>query len=93
MSSPSTSSVSLFGGPCLSFSFLVLESVLTFLLSEFSLDDIEDDSTLRRGSPAVHVIYGTAQSINSANYMMVMALSELQKLRSPKATAIFIGKS
>lgn len=64
-----------------------------FLSSEFSLDDIEDDSTLRRGSPAVHVIYGTAQSINSANYMMVMALSELQKLRSPKATTIFIGKS
>lgn len=58
-----------------------------------SLDDIEDDSTLRRGSPAVHVIYGTAQSINSANYMVVMALSELQKSRSPKATAIFIGKS
>lgn len=58
-----------------------------------SLDDIEDDSTLRRGSPAVHVIYGTAQSINSANYMMVMALSELQNLRSPKTTAIFIGKS
>ncbi|KAK7724753.1 hypothetical protein SLS63_008447 [Diaporthe eres] len=58
--------------------------------SSLILDDIEDDSTLRRGSPAVHVIYGTAQSINSANYMMVMALSELQKLRSPKATAIFI---
>lgn len=67
--------------------------MLISLLSDFSLDDIEDDSTLRRGSPAVHVIYGTAQSINSANYMMVMALSELQKLRSPKATAIFIGKS
>ncbi|CAN8101351.1 unnamed protein product [Discula destructiva] len=58
--------------------------------SSLILDDIEDDSNLRRGSPAVHVIYGTAQSINAANYMVVMALSELQALQSPKVTAIFI---
>ncbi|CCF32910.1 geranylgeranyl pyrophosphate synthase [Colletotrichum higginsianum] len=65
------------------------------------LDDIEDDSTLRRGSPAAHTIYGTAQCINAANYMVVMVLVEIQKLRSPRKLDIlseelenlFLGQS
>ncbi|TDZ36980.1 Ophiobolin F synthase [Colletotrichum trifolii] len=58
--------------------------------SSLILDDIEDDSTLRRGSPAAHMIYGTAQCINAANYMVVMVLAELQKLHSPAKTMILI---
>ncbi|KAK2006284.1 geranylgeranyl pyrophosphate synthase [Colletotrichum eremochloae] len=58
--------------------------------SSLILDDIEDDSSLRRGSPAAHMIYGTAQCINAANYMVVMVLAELQKLRSPAKTSILI---
>ncbi|OLN87483.1 Ophiobolin F synthase 1 [Colletotrichum chlorophyti] len=54
------------------------------------LNDIEDDSSLRRESPAAHIIYGTAQCINAANYMVVMVLAELQKLRSPAKTSILI---
>lgn len=41
-----------------------VDGAFRFNFLDFSLNDIEDDSTLRRGSPAVHVIYGTAQSIN-----------------------------
>ncbi|KAF0328721.1 hypothetical protein GQ607_004133 [Colletotrichum asianum] len=58
--------------------------------SSLILDDIEDDSTLRRGSPAAHMIFGTAQCINAANHIFVMVLAELQKLRSPLKTAILI---
>lgn len=53
------------------------------------VDDIEDSSPLRRGLPVAHNIFGTAQTINSANYVYFMALQELQKLRNPKAVAIF----
>ncbi|KAL4748997.1 isoprenoid synthase domain-containing protein [Aspergillus terricola var. indicus] len=58
--------------------------------SSLMLDDIEDNSTLRRGRPCTHILFGPAQTINSANYAFVSAFAELQNLRSPKAAAIFI---
>ncbi|KAL6715514.1 geranylgeranyl pyrophosphate synthetase [Lecanora helva] len=53
------------------------------------VDDVEDSSLLRRGIPVAHSIFGTAQTINSANYIYFCALSELQKLRNPKAIEIY----
>ncbi|KAL5619731.1 hypothetical protein FOVSG1_001953 [Fusarium oxysporum f. sp. vasinfectum] len=44
------------------------------------LDDIQDNLPLRRGVPAAHVVFGAAQSINSATFMFV------------NATAVFISK-
>ncbi|KAL4934933.1 hypothetical protein BDV06DRAFT_229296 [Aspergillus oleicola] len=54
------------------------------------VDDIEDDSTLRRGRPSTHVLYGEAQTINSANHAFVSAFAEVQHLRHPSASEIFI---
>jgi geranylgeranyl diphosphate synthase type 3 len=53
------------------------------------VDDVEDSSVLRRGLPVAHSIFGTAQTINSANYMYFCALQELQNLRNPQAIIIF----
>ncbi|KAF2250596.1 geranylgeranyl diphosphate synthase [Trematosphaeria pertusa] len=53
------------------------------------VDDIQDDSPLRRGNPAAHTIYGTPQTINSANYMYFAALKELQSFRNPRVLNIF----
>jgi len=53
------------------------------------VDDVEDSSVLRRGVPVAHSIFGTAQTINSANYVYFCALRELQKLQSPKAIEIY----
>jgi geranylgeranyl diphosphate synthase type 3 len=44
------------------------------------VDDVEDSSLLRRGLPVAHSIFGTAQTINSANYVYFLALQELFKL-------------
>ncbi|KAF6746807.1 farnesyltranstransferase [Ephemerocybe angulata] len=50
------------------------------------VDDIEDDSQLRRGNPVAHKIYGVPQTINSANYVYFLAFQELFALRnSPTA--------
>ncbi len=55
------------------------------------IDDIQDGSELRRGSPAAHCVFGTAQSINSANYAYFLAQQELLSLESPANTMqIFI---
>ncbi|KAL4900936.1 hypothetical protein BDW74DRAFT_182265 [Aspergillus multicolor] len=54
------------------------------------IDDVEDNSLLRRGIPVAHSIYGTAQTINSANYVYFLALQEVQKLKSPAAIDIYV---
>jgi geranylgeranyl diphosphate synthase type 3 len=53
------------------------------------VDDVEDSSTLRRGFPVAHSIFGIPQTINSANYVYFVALQELQKLKNPKAITIY----
>lgn len=55
------------------------------------VDDIEDNSRLRRGLPVAHLIFGVAQTINSANYMYFKALQQCNELPSPEATVVFIG--
>lgn len=53
------------------------------------VDDVEDSSVLRRGIPVAHGIFGTAQTINSANYVYFCALQELQELNNPEAITIY----
>ena len=56
------------------------------------LDDIEDNSELRRGIPVAHHIYGVPNTINSANYMMFLAMSRCQKLGNAEATEAFLDE-
>ncbi|KAF8608149.1 terpenoid synthase [Ceratobasidium sp. AG-I] len=50
------------------------------------MDDVEDDSQLRRGTPVTHKIYGIPQTINTANYVYFLAYQELFKLRKNQAS-------
>ncbi|KIW99469.1 uncharacterized protein Z518_11208 [Rhinocladiella mackenziei CBS 650.93] len=50
--------------------------------SSLLIDDVQDGSMLRRGVPVAHNIFGTAQTINSANYVYFLALKELQHLEN-----------
>ncbi|KAI0539406.1 isoprenoid synthase domain-containing protein, partial [Xylaria digitata] len=51
--------------------------------SSLLIDDIQDNSMLRRGRPVAHNIFGVAQTINAGNYVYFLALKELQKLSNP----------
>ncbi|KAK6525709.1 hypothetical protein TWF281_010760 [Arthrobotrys megalospora] len=57
------------------------------------LDDIEDNSPLRRGEKAAHVVYGEGQAINSANFLIVWAMNETRKLGGPVFSDIFFEES
>jgi len=46
------------------------------------IDDIEDNSQLRRGLPVAHKIYGVPQTINSANYVYFLAFQEILTLKA-----------
>ncbi|KNG47833.1 geranylgeranyl pyrophosphate synthetase [Stemphylium lycopersici] len=57
--------------------------------SSLLVDDVEDSSLLRRGIPVAHAIFGTPQTINSANYVYFRALSLLLSMNNPKLIEIF----
>lgn len=46
------------------------------------IDDIQDNSILRRGIPVAHSIYGVASTINAANYVMFIALEKVNSLQN-----------
>ncbi|KAF9816872.1 hypothetical protein IEO21_03846 [Rhodonia placenta] len=46
------------------------------------VDDVEDDSQLRRGNPVAHKIYGIPQVINTANYVYFQAFQEVSALQA-----------
>lgn len=56
------------------------------------LDDIQDESILRRGSSAAHCIFGPAQCINSATYMIVQAAGRIiaHYAEGPQLMGIFL---
>ncbi|CAH0702732.1 unnamed protein product [Spodoptera exigua] len=57
--------------------------------SSLLIDDIQDNSILRRGIPVAHSIYGVASTINAANYTMIVALQKTQELGHPMATTVY----
>lgn len=58
--------------------------------SSLILDDIQDQSPLRRGRPAAHTIFGTSQSINSSTYLFVQAVQAVNENFDPSVQAAFL---
>ena len=56
------------------------------------IDDIEDNSKLRRGVPVAHSIFGIPTVINGANYAYFLALEKCHALKNPEAMNVFVGE-
>lgn len=71
-------------------SLVIISKVISMLhTASLLVDDVEDSSILRRGVPVAHNIFGTAQTINSANYVYFCALQVLFKLNNPDCVQIY----
>ncbi|KAL4748883.1 isoprenoid synthase domain-containing protein [Aspergillus terricola var. indicus] len=70
----------------------IIEVVELLHTASLLVDDIQDSSKLRRGQPAAHIIYGSAQTINSANFAYFLAEERLAKLGSLKSLHVFIAE-
>jgi geranylgeranyl diphosphate synthase type 3 len=68
---------------------IIVNSINMLHSASLLIDDVQDNSTLRRGVPVAHSIYGVAQTINSANYFYFCAMKELQKLESSEVMTHF----
>ncbi|KAJ6600766.1 isoprenoid synthase domain-containing protein [Mycena sp. CBHHK59/15] len=65
----------------------VISKIISMLHNaSLMIDDIEDDSQLRRGQPVTHRIYGIPQTINTANYVYFLAYQELLALSGDAAS-------
>eukprot|EP00056_Hartaetosiga_gracilis_P013456 m.222025 g.222025 ORF g.222025 m.222025 type:complete len:303 (-) comp13849_c2_seq1:2929-3837(-) len=53
------------------------------------IDDIEDNSKLRRGIPVAHSVYGIPQTINCANLMYFKSMALINDLGKSEAASIF----
>jgi geranylgeranyl diphosphate synthase, type III len=56
------------------------------------IDDIEDNSKLRRGIPVAHKIFGVPATINAANYAYFIALQRCQALHNATALQVFVDE-
>ncbi|GFG30425.1 hypothetical protein Cfor_01695, partial [Coptotermes formosanus] len=52
------------------------------------MDDIQDNSTLRRSIPAAHTIYGVASTTSAANCLILRGLKIAQSLNHPEAMKV-----
>lgn len=53
------------------------------------IDDVEDNSDLRRGREAAHLKYGPASTINAANYVYFSAMALIRSTGNPNVIAIY----
>eukprot|EP00123_Amoebidium_parasiticum_P000656 comp11520_c0_seq1/m.5968 comp11520_c0_seq1/g.5968 ORF comp11520_c0_seq1/g.5968 comp11520_c0_seq1/m.5968 type:complete len:319 (-) comp11520_c0_seq1:418-1374(-) len=66
-----------------------IQEVVTMLHNASLLvDDIEDNSKLRRGVPVAHSMYGIASTINCANYVYFLAMEKVVPLNNFEAMKI-----
>lgn len=70
-----------------------IDNIITYFHdASLLLDDIEDNSTLRRGIPVTHEVFGKSQTINTATYLYVQAFNEYLQLHNAAANKDFIGR-
>merc|ERR1712232_220136 len=56
------------------------------------IDDIQDNSVLRRGQPVAHNIFGIGSVINCANYVYFLAQQRCHNLQNDGAMKVFISE-
>ncbi|KAK5655708.1 hypothetical protein OQA88_5641 [Cercophora sp. LCS_1] len=72
----------------------IIKSIINLLHNaSLMLDDIQDNSPLRRGKPPTHMVFGQAQTINSSSYKIAEALEEALKLGTMDCMRIAIKDS
>jgi geranylgeranyl diphosphate synthase type 3 len=54
------------------------------------IDDIQDNTIIRRGIPVAHLIYGVARTINAAIYKMLKVLQSVHNINHTDAITVYI---
>ncbi|CAH4035639.1 unnamed protein product [Pieris brassicae] len=57
--------------------------------SDIKIDDIQDNTLVRRGVPAAHCVYGVPLTLNTSIHIITLVLQELLLLGTSMAPKIF----
>ena len=68
------------GGPTEQIPDLLAVAIELLHVGSLVIDDIEDDSNLRRGEPALHRRYGLPKALNTGNWLCFLSLACLSRL-------------
>ncbi|XP_065313974.1 geranylgeranyl pyrophosphate synthase-like isoform X2 [Gordionus sp. m RMFG-2023] len=68
---------------------LIVQIIQMLHNASLLVDDIEDDSKMRRGRPVAHTIYGCPLTINAANFIYFLALDKVLLLGHAQAIKIY----
>lgn len=68
---------------------LITDAIELLHNSSLLIDDIEDNSLLRRGMDSAHVVYGTPLTINAANLIYFVAMQKILELQHPDGARVF----
>lgn len=68
---------------------IVLQAIEMLHTASLLVDDVEDNSDLRRGREAAHLKYGAASTINAANYIYFSAMAKIRSTGHPGVMAIY----
>ncbi|KAE8158680.1 isoprenoid synthase domain-containing protein [Aspergillus tamarii] len=72
-------------------SVTLVENIIRLLHNgSLLIDDIQDNSPVRRGKPAAHTIYGIPQVLNSGLFMFTQAVQEAKTLNNPESTDVLL---
>ncbi|VVC98906.1 unnamed protein product [Leptidea sinapis] len=53
------------------------------------IDDIQDDTRMRRDTPAAHLVYGVPITINASLHIIMLTLEKLLVLQHPKVASVY----
>ncbi|KAL6449251.1 hypothetical protein ACFW04_000711 [Cataglyphis niger] len=66
------------------------EIIIMLYNSCLLIDDIEDNSILRRGAPVAHSVYGVSRSLNAATYALFVAMEKVINLQHSTAIKVYM---
>lgn len=70
---------------------VTIKDIITCLhTASLLVDDIEDNSKMRRGVPVAHQIYGLPSTLNAANYVYVLAMEKCHMLDNRAVMSVTI---
>lgn len=68
---------------------IVLHAIKMLHTASLLIDDVEDESELRRGQQAAHLKFGPASTINAANYIYFSAMALIRKTKNTTVITIY----
>ncbi|XP_050664102.1 terpene synthase-like isoform X1 [Leptidea sinapis] len=67
----------------------IVDTIHMLHVGTLLIDDIQDDTRMRRDTPAAHLVYGVPITINASLHIIMLTLEKLLVLQHPKVASVY----